>query len=269
MDNRPIGIFDSGVGGLTVLKQVMKVMPNENTIYFGDTARVPYGSKSKETVYKFSGQIIRFLKTKDVKAIIIACNTVSSNCYEALCKDFPDIKIIDVVSPGVESCLEATQSGVVGVIGTESTIKSGAYENQLKKFRSDIEVHSKACPLFVPLAEEGWVDNEIAALTIKEYLKEPLSYGIDSLILGCTHYPLFKKCIASLISEDIRLVDPAKATALKMQSYLMENDLLSSNEVSQVSHEFYVSDNYLKFENLCTRILNQNYTSRKIDIDNY
>ena len=141
MDNRPIGVFDSGVGGLTVVKQIIKTMPYEHTIYFGDTARVPYGSKSKETVTKFSSQIIRFLKTMDVKAVVIACNTVSSNCYEALTSEFPDLPIIEVVTPGVESCLAATKNNKVGLIGTEGTVSSGAYEKRLKAANNQIEVY--------------------------------------------------------------------------------------------------------------------------------
>lgn len=267
MDNRPIGIFDSGVGGLTVVKQVIKVMPNEKIIYFGDTARVPYGSKSKETVTKFSSQIIRFLKTKQVKAIIIACNTVSSNCYEQLVSEFPDIPILGVVKPGVESCVKATQNNVVGVIGTQATINSGAYEKGIKKSNPSITVYSRACPLFVPLAEEGWTDNEIARMTAEAYIKELLDKGIDSILLGCTHYPLLKKCISQVVGEKVTIVDPAKATAYKMMEFLTENNMLCDNQRGE--HTFYVSDNNQQFDKVCNMVLNESQSAEKIDIERY
>ena len=195
MDNRPIGIFDSGVGGLTVVKQIIKALPNEDIIYFGDTARVPYGSKTKETVTNFSAQIIRFLLSKNVKTIIIACNTVSSNSYDELIKMF-DLPIIEVVTPGVEACLNATKNKIVGIIGTEATVKSGAYEKKIRQKDNNIKVYSKACPLFVPLAEEGWTDNDISRQTAEIYLRDLTEKNIDSIILGCTHYPLLKKSSA-------------------------------------------------------------------------
>lgn len=268
MDNRPIGIFDSGVGGLTVVKQVMKVLPYEETIYFGDTARVPYGSKSKETVTKFSEQIIRFLLTKNVKAIIIACNTVSSNCYEQLIKTFPDIPILEVVTPGVESCVAVTKNKRVGIIGTFATVNSGAYELGLKQRLPDIRVFTKACPLFVPLAEEGWTDNEIAKLTVKTYLQELIDKDIDSIVLGCTHYPILKRCISQVVGEKVTIVDPAKATAIKMQQFLECNDMLTDATTTD-KHTFFVSDNNQQFDSLCLKVLKQSYKAEKIDIEKY
>ena len=265
MDNRPIGIFDSGVGGLTVVKQVMKALPNEDIVYFGDTARVPYGSKSKETITKFSSQIIRFLLSKDVKAVIIACNTVSSNCFDDLTKEF-SVPLIGVVTPGVESCIKATKNKIVGIIGTEGTVKSGAYEKKLKAIDSEIQVYSKACPLFVPLAEEGWVDNEVAYSVAKIYLKELVENGIDSIILGCTHYPILKKCIGNVIGENIKIVDPAYATAKKMEEHLRNNDMLAKNS-GKIN--FYVSDNTNKFDFICKSVLKSEYTAEKIDIEKY
>lgn len=267
MDNRPIGIFDSGVGGLTVVKQVIKVLPNEETIYFGDTARVPYGSKTKETVTKFSSQIIRFLKTKNVKAIIIACNTVSSNCYDELKAEFSDIPIIEVVTPGVESCISTTKNKRVGLIATLATVNSGAYEKKIKAINSEIEVYSKACPLFVPLAEEGWTDNEVAKLTVKKYLQELIDRDIDTIILGCTHYPLLKNCIAQIVGEGVTIVDPAKATAIKMKQYLEKNDML--NEGVQNKHTFFESDNDIKFEDICELVLKKHYKAVTVDIEKY
>ncbi|MDE6182533.1 MAG: glutamate racemase [Eubacteriales bacterium] len=189
-DKRPIGIFDSGVGGLTVVKEVIKALPEENIVYFGDTARVPYGSKSKETVFNFSCQIIRFLKEQNVKCIIIACNTVSSNCYEDLKKEFPNIPIIEVVNAGVNSAIKTTKSSKIGIIGTEATVKSNQYKLKIQEKLKNAQVFSKACPLFVPLAEEGWFENNITIDISKIYLEELIKNNIDTLILGCTHYPL-------------------------------------------------------------------------------
>lgn len=268
MDNRPIGVFDSGVGGLTVVKQIIKVLPNENLVYFGDTARVPYGAKSKATVTKFSEQIIRFLKTKDVKAVVIACNTVSSNCYESLSETFPELPIIEVVTPGVESCIAATKNKRVGLIATQGTVNSGAYERRLKNADNEIQVYKKACPLFVPLAEEGWTNNEVARLTVKEYLSELVDKGIDSVILGCTHYPLLKACIGEFVGRNVTIVDPAKATALKLETYLESNNMLSDNN-TEGKREFYVSDEYANFDKICKSVLKYKCKAEKVDIEKY
>lgn len=269
MDNRPIGIFDSGVGGLTVAKQVIKVLPQEDIVYFGDTARVPYGSKSKETVTKFSEQIIRFLITKQVKAVVIACNTVSSNCYEILQKDFPQLPIIEVVRPGVESCLAVTKNNRVGLLATEGTVASGAYERQLKAANDAIQVFNKACPLFVPLAEEGWTDNDVTEKTAKIYLAEIMEQGIDSLILGCTHYPMLKTCIGKIIGENVTIVDPAKATALTLKKYLQEHDMLCEEKQGESVKRFYLSDDNKKFNEICNRVLHKECTAEQIDIEKY
>lgn len=266
MDKRPIGIFDSGVGGLTVVRQVIKTMPNEDTVYFGDTARVPYGSKSKETVTEFSKQIMRFLLKQNVKAVIIACNTVSSNSYEDLKSCF-DIPIIEVVGPGVESCVGVTKNNKVGVIGTEATIKSHAYEKGLKAAKPGIEVYQKACPLFVPLAEEGLVDNSIARLTAEHYLKELKEKGVDSLILGCTHYPILKKTIGEYMGDDVCIVDPAKETAHKMRNYLANRNMAGDERCG--NHIFYCSDNCEKFNEICNNNLGIECRVHKIDIEKY
>lgn len=265
MDNRPIGVFDSGVGGLTVVKQVVKVLPHENIIYFGDTARVPYGSKSKETVTKFSSQIIRFLLSKNVKSVIIACNTVSSNSYGDLVKEF-SLPITEVVTPGAETCLKATKNKIVGIIGTEATIKSGAYEKKLTQKDKNIKVYQKACPLFVPLAEEGWTDNEIAKKTAEIYLKSLLDKGVDSIILGCTHYPLLKKCIGAVAGENVKIIDPAAAAAKKMKELLKSLSMLGENKGDI---QFYVSDNSEKFSLICRSVLKKDCAAEKIDIEKY
>lgn len=268
MDNRPIGLFDSGVGGLTVVKEVIKAMPCEETVYFGDTARVPYGSKSKETVTKFSSQIIRFLLSQNVKAIIIACNTVSSNCFDELKKEFPNVPIAEVVTPGAESAVKATKNNIVGVIGTEATVKSGAYEKRIKSINNNISVYSKACPLFVPLAEEGWTYNSVSRNAAEIYLRELVEKDIDSVVLGCTHYPLLKRCIGEIIGEKVKIVDPANVTALKMRTFLEANDMLNGKE-KVGKHTFYVSDNTEKFSSICRLVLKKEYDATKIDIEKY
>jgi glutamate racemase len=267
MDNRPIGVFDSGVGGLTVVKQVMKTLPNEDIVYFGDTARLPYGSKSKEAVTRFSSQIVRFLLTKNVKAIIIACNTASSNSLDTLRKEF-SLPIFGVVVPGVEEAIRSTKNKRVGIIGTAATVRSNAYQQLICQADPEIQVFSKACPLFVSLVEEGWTENEIARLTAQQYLKELIEEGIDSLVLGCTHYPLLKRCIGETVGDAIRLVDPAKATAKQVWNYLQKNALLNETE-KPGDRVFYVSDATDKFEFLCQRALKKSYEPEIIDIEKY
>ena len=266
IDERPIGIFDSGVGGLTVVKEVINVLPKENIIYFGDTARVPYGSKSRELVYKFSCQIIKFLKEKNVKAIIIACNTVSSNCYEDLKKEFSDIPIIEVLKPGVTSALKVTKNKKIGVIGTEATIRSGQYERKLKEALEGVEVYSKPCPLFVPLAEEGVIDSKITIDVAKIYLQDLIRYKIDSLILGCTHYPLLKNSIKKVMGDNVNIVDPAFETAIKMKKYLKDNNMYN---IKGGNHKFYVSDKNDKFDFICSLVLKENHTAEEVSIEKY
>lgn len=267
MDKRPIGIFDSGVGGLTVVKQVMKVMPNEDIVYFGDTARVPYGPKSKETVTKFSKQNIRFLLTKDVKAIIVACNTASSNSLEEL-RDAFDVPIFGVVVPGVEEALHSSRNKKIGVIGTVATVRSKAYEKLICEQDAQIQVFSKACPLFVPLAEEAWTDNEVARLTAETYLDELLKQGIDSLVLGCTHYPLLKRCIGGVVGDGVKLVDPAKATAKQVQDYFKSRGQLNLAD-GEGTRSFYLSDATHTFDLICQRALKHKYQPEILDIEEY
>ena len=232
MDTRPIGVFDSGVGGLTVVKQMMKTLPHENIIYFGDTARLPYGTKSKNAVTKFSKQIVRFLLTKDVKAVVIACNTASSNSLEALRQTF-EIPIFGVVKSGVKEALRSTKNKRVGIIGTAATIRSKAYERLIAQADDSIQVYAKPCPLFVSLVEEGWTDNAVARLTAENYLKELVAEDIDCLVLGCTHYPLLKKCIGETVGENINLVDPAKATAKMVKAFLSKKKCSTKKKMLQ------------------------------------
>lgn len=267
MDTRPIGVFDSGVGGLTVVKQIMKVMPHENIVYFGDTARLPYGTKSKEAVTRFSRQNVRFLQTKDVKAIIIACNTASSNSLDTLKAEF-DVPLFGVVIPGVEEAVHSTKNKKVGVIGTAATVRSGAYERLIQERDAEIQVFSKACPLFVPLAEEGWTDNDVARQAARNYLDTLLPMGIDSLVLGCTHYPLLKRCIGMTVGDGVKLVDPAKATAKRVKAYLEVHSLLNGDR-NEGWRRFYLSDTTDTFQFLCQKALKHEYPAEIIDIETY
>ncbi len=268
MDHRAIGIFDSGVGGLTVVKEVMGLLPYEKIIYFGDTARVPYGSKSKETVTKFSKQIIRFLLTKQIKAIIIACNTASSNSLAAVQQEF-DIPIIGVVEPGVTMALQTTKNQKIGVIGTEATIRSNAYKALLHSVRPTLSVFSTPCPLFVPLAEEGWTENEVALLTAQSYLIPLQQKGIDTLVLGCTHYPLLIHSIQKVMGEEITLVNPASEAAKNIKA-LLERAQAFAGQDTHPTHEFYASDNTAKFEQIAQIILGAKMQpATKIDIEIY
>ena len=212
----PIGVFDSGMGGLTVMREIMRQIPNEKVIYFGDTARVPYGSKSKETVTRFSRQIVRFLQSKQVKAIVVACNTASAYALDDLEKEI-DIPIIGVVKPGAKVAAEATRNGQVGVIATEGTISSNIYTTYIRQLRPEVQVTGKACPLFVPLVEEGlWQDPGTDAIA-KRYLSRLIDTGIDTLILGCTHYPLIRSTVAKVMGDHVTLVNPAYETARELK----------------------------------------------------
>ncbi len=240
MDNRPIGIFDSGLGGLTVVKQVMEQLQNESIIYFGDTARVPYGSKSKETVTKYSAQIIRFLLEQDVKAIIIACNTVNSNCIEQLRQYFPQIPIVGVVEPGVYMAANQTKNGKIGVIGTEATIASGKYTQLIQKHDPNLKVYSQACPLFVPLVEEGWAMHDVTRQVIREYITPLEKEGIDTLILGCTHYPMLLGPLQEEVGDKVTLINPAIEAAIRMGTLLKQTGIES--RVLESTYTFFVSD---------------------------
>lgn len=267
MDNRPIGVFDSGVGGLTVVKQLMKVLKNESIVYFGDTARVPYGNKSKETVTRFSRQDVRFLLSKNVKAVVIACNTASSNSLDELKAEF-DVPIFGVVEPGAKEAIKATKNKKIGIIGTAATVRSGQYRRLITEDCPDAEVYEKACPLFVPLAEDGWTDNEIAYKTASIYLEDLIKKGVDCVVLGCTHYPLLKQCIGETVGDAIKLVDPAKEAALEVKRFLEANDGLV-DEKSEPEHIFYVSDKTDIFETMCQKALNKIYVPEEIDIEEY
>src|SRR3990172_1544722 len=212
----PIGIFDSGIGGVTFLREKFRKVPVEKFFYFWDTARVPYGTKSSQTVIKYSQSNSKFLISKGIKLLVVACNTASAVALPSLRWDF-EIPIIGVIEPGARKAVRITKTGKVGVIGTPSTIKSNAYKKAIENIAPEVKVYSKACPLFVPLAEEGWTDGEIAELTAKRYLEPLMESGIEVLILGCTHYPLLKSMIQKVMGDEVTLVDSAEETALEIE----------------------------------------------------
>jgi glutamate racemase len=251
----PIGIFDSGIGGLTVVRAVMDVLPNEDIIYFGDTARVPYGIKSVETVKQYAVQITEFLMTKKVKMILIACNTVTAAAEAEVRAAARDIPVLGVIEAGAISALRARQRHHrVAVIGTLATVGSGAYQTTLQNLDPKVQVFSKACSLLVPLAEEGWTDNEIAELTLRSYLEEIRGMYIDSLILGCTHYPLFKDMIERVLDNpDVAIIDSAISIASMAKNVLSELRLL--NDETNGSFSCYVSDKPQRFQQLAERFL--------------
>jgi glutamate racemase len=235
-----IGIFDSGVGGLTVLRELTRILPQEDTIYFGDTARVPYGTKSPDTVIRYSQEIASFLIKQDIKLLVVACNTASAAALPTLRKSL-NIPVVGVIEPGAKRAAEVTRSGVIGVIGTSGTIRSSAYSRAIKRINPDISVLARPCPLFVPLAEEGWTDNEVAKLTAHLYLEELHNAQVDTLVLGCTHYPLLKKIIAEVMGPGVTLVDSAEETALTVTAILQEKELLRP-PAELGNHHYYVTD---------------------------
>ncbi len=251
--NAPIGVFDSGIGGLTVVSELISNLPNENIVYFGDTARVPYGSKSKETVVRYSKQIAAFLKSKKVKAIVVACNTASALALEEL-EDNSDIPVIGVVKPGTKAALKATKNKKIGIIGTESTIKSNLYSKLIGNKDPGIKVYGKACPLFVPLVEEGWTNDSVTFEVAGRYLKELREKDIDTLIMGCTHYPLLSGLLKKCLGDGITLVNPAYETAMCLKELLKELDMENTSSKKPV-YEFYSSDSTEKFKVFADAIL--------------
>ena len=254
MNDKSVGIFDSGIGGLTVVRQVSKLLPNEKLIYFGDTARVPYGSKSPQVVREFALQDALFLADKNIKAMIIACNTASAEALDLLQKEF-DIPIIGVIKPGAGAAANVTKNGKIGVIGTYGTIASGAYKAELLAVDSSLEVESAACPLLVPLVEEGWESKDVTKEILKEYLSPLTDKNIDTLILGCTHYPILKPLIQEVVGDEVVLIDSAEASAAELERILNEKGLSAVNEDSSVEHEYYVSDFPFKFKETAERFL--------------
>lgn len=251
----PVGVFDSGVGGLTVVREIIRQLPSENIVYFGDTARVPYGSKSKNTIIRFSEQIIRFLKTKQVKTIVIACNTASALALDTVREEF-DVPIMGVVIPGARAAVEATIHQKVGVVGTDATARSGMYTKVIREMNPQIQVLEKACPLFVPLVEEGFKEHVVTREIIEYYLESMRTTDIDAMILGCTHYPLLRSKIRAYMGEKIQIVNPAYETAMDLKQLLRELDLENdSPERSGSQYQFYVSDAAEKFRQFANTVM--------------
>ena len=268
--NAPIGVFDSGVGGLTVAREIMRRMPGERIVYFGDTARLPYGSKSQDTVLRYSRQIIRFLMTKQVKAIVIACNTASAYALRTVEQE-TDVPVIGVIRAGARTAVQATRNGKIGVIGTEATINSGLYTDTMKEMRPDIEVTGKACPLFVPLVEEGLFHDSVTDEIASRYLAELKGRFVDTVVLGCTHYPLIRSTLRRLMGENVTLVNPAYETAAELEGLLERKGLTCTGDAGpEEKYGFYVSDLAEKFTAFATSILpDQVKETRKINIEEY
>ncbi len=245
MPERAIGIFDSGVGGLTVLKALLKVLPGEQLYYLGDTARVPYGTKSPGTVLRYAQEAAEFLVQHRVKMLVVACNTASAVAVDAIEQRF-SLPVIGVIEPGARKAAAVTQNRRVGVVGTEGTIRSGAYSRAIRAVDSEIEVFSAPCPLFVPLAEEGWADHEVAYLAAQEYLAPLIAQNIDTLVLGCTHYPLLKKTLQQVLGPQVQLIDSAAETAHLVAGLLGERNALRSSEV--FPPRYFVTDESTRFK---------------------
>lgn len=271
----PIGVFDSGVGGLTVVREIMRNLPAERIVYFGDTARVPYGNKSKETVLRYSRQIVKFLKTQQVKAIVIACNTASAHALDDLELE-TDVPIIGVVKPGASVAVEATRNKRIGVIATEGTIKSNLYQKLIQQADPKIQVFGKACPLLVPLVEEGWTRDPITYEVAARYLDKLLQEDIDTLIMGCTHYPLLRSLLREVAGEKVTLVNPAYETSQALKRLLVELELdnpdiyWEQTEPDDEKYRFYASDAVERFNAFANSVLPYEIQSTKqIQIDDY
>ena len=256
-NDSPIGVFDSGLGGLTVVKELIRQCPDERIVYFGDTARVPYGSKSRATIVRYCEQIARFLSTKEVKAIVIACNTASAFALEEV-RQQVNVPVIGVVQPGARVAAASTKNRKVGVIGTEGTVSSGLYARLIREERPEVRVSSTACPLLVPLVEEGWWHDEITRKVLERYLQELKDWGMDTLILGCTHYPLLRSLIREVTGEKVNLINPAYEAAQELWRLLEENGLFRKGEKADLpenKYRFYVSDEPGKFGSFAESVL--------------
>lgn len=271
MDMRPIGVFDSGLGGLTAVRSLREILPEENLIYFGDTARVPYGGRARETLLKYARQDVRFLRTFDLKAILIACGTVSTTSLDALRAE-NDLPMVGVVEPTCRRALQVTKNGKVGVIATLASIRSGAYETALRRLDGAVEVYGRPCPLFVPLVENGRINRgDVVIETVaREYLEPLLEDGIDTLILGCTHYPLLAGIIADVCGGGVTLVSAGEESAFELKRMLKAGGLRADGR-RRGETAFYVSDRPENFEDIASLFLQEDlhHAARRVDIDRY
>ena len=243
-----IGIFDSGIGGLTVVKEFLRYLPDHQIIYFGDTARLPYGTKSPKFIENCSGQIVEFLLSKGAKAIVIACHTASALAADSLKEKFKNVPIFEIITPGIKKATRITQNKKIGVIGTPGTIKSGVHERELLKIEPDLKIYTKACPLFVPLVEEGWIHKKETKSIIKNYLGVMRDKKVDSLILACTHYPLLKDEIAAVLGKKVSIINPAYDLSLEFREKIKNDRKFSSLFKKGKNHQFFVSDNPYNFQ---------------------
>lgn len=251
----PIGVFDSGIGGLTVAREIMRQLPSESIVYFGDTARVPYGPKSPDTVRRYSHEITTFLREQGVKAVVVACNTATAHALPMLQAELP-MPVVGVVEPGARAAVRASTRGEIGVIGTAGTINSGAYERAIRALAPDADVVARACPLFVPLVEEGWLDHDVTRLVAQEYLAPLHAADVDTLVLGCTHYPLLKPVLCGVLGDRVRLIDSAEETAAETGRILAERGLRAPED-APVQHRFVASDAPDHFSRMAARFLGQ------------
>ena len=269
MDNRPIGVFDSGLGGLTAARRLISLMPNENIIYFGDTGRVPYGTRSRDTIFRYATQDVNFLRTFDLKAIVIACGTVSSIALDTLQEDLP---IFGVVVPTAQKAVQVTRNHRIGIIATPATIRTGAYERIIRKENPDVTLIAKPCSLFVPLVEAGRTrpGDVVIETIVSEYLQPLKDAGVDTLVLGCTHYPLLTDVIGNFMGPEVRLLDSGAEVAEQLTGYLDRHDLRAdANRVGQ--YRWYVSDSVESFHDLASIFLGREVTEpvEQVAIENY
>ena len=250
----PIGIFDSGVGGLTVLKQLRRRLPSEHMLYLGDTARLPYGTKSRETVVKYSLQNARFLVQKGIKCLVVACNTASSLALRELKEAIP-VPVVGVIQPGAETAARSTRNRRIGVIGTLATVRSGVYQQTICEYEKDVDIISVPCPLFVPLVEEGWIQDTITAQIAGRYLKPLKDAGVDVVVLGCTHYPLLKGVIRQIMGDDIFLVDSAEEIARQVEILLVDSELNARTSCGPGDLRIFMSDRSEHFVKIGERFL--------------
>ena len=251
--NAPIGIFDSGVGGLTVFRALSRRLPNESLIYLGDTARIPYGIRSRETIQRYASEDAAFVQSKDVKLIVIACNTASAHAAEKLETECP-VPVIGVIKPGARRAVESTLNGLVGVIATEGTIASGAYERSIRELQPGLDVVSRPCPLFVPLAEEGWINHPVTKQVAEEYLADLRSRRVDTLVLGCTHYPILRPVIEEIMGDSVKYVDSGEAVSEEVAQLLDSRGLERPNADGR-REEFYVTDSAARFRRVAELFL--------------
>lgn len=280
----PIGIFDSGLGGLTVVKEIINLLPNENIVYLGDTARVPYGTKSKETIIRYSLENTKFLVTHNIKLLVVACNTSSSYAIPHIKRNFKNLKVVEVITPGAKAAVESTKKNKIGIIGTKATIKSGSYEKIIKKLSKKIKIYARATPLFVPLVEEGWVDKiinskedfytsinheNIIRQVAVEYLSPLKDAGIDVLVLGCTHYPAIKSIIQNVIGLDVKVIDSSKEVAKVVKQVLEDSKLLNLTN-SKPQYKFFTTDDSKSFKTIGSLLLERDIKFiKKINIEEF